>query len=279
MHKKQSMENRNRRQRSDAKQKKQSGSLKDDSQRIIGRNPVLEVLTERADEVERVMLSKTASGDVIDRIQGVARARKVPLKYVPAQRLDREVKTGNHQGVVAVVAPLAYKDLDEMLQTIAPTLDEVKAQKPLILMLDHVEDPYNYGAILRSATAGGVAGIIVPMKRMAPLSTLVIKASAGVAGKIPIARVPKLTEAIYQLKERGYWITGAAGEGDVRLWDLEKDKPLVLIVGSEGGGLDEEVKKACDYLVRIPMDNGVDSLNVSVAAALMIFQINQGKLL
>jgi 23S rRNA (guanosine2251-2'-O)-methyltransferase len=194
---------------------------------------------------------------------------------VPKPKVDSLAPQAEHQGVVAVVAPVAYADLDEMLAGIAPTLDAVREAKPVLVALDEVEDPRNFGAILRSAVAAGTAGAIVPERRMAPLSAVAIKASAGTALQIPVARVSNLVDAIQQLKERGYWVVGLADDADgekaTTVWTYDWDRPVVVVVGNEGSGLRPGVRAACDALATIPMRGPAESLNASVAAGIALF--------
>ena len=183
----------------------------------------------------------------------------------------------NHQGVIAFTAPFAYFNLDDMLAQIAPTLDQVQKRKPTLLLLDRIQDPYNFGAILRSAVAAGAAGVIVPKQDMAPLNAAALKASAGTAARIPIARVTKIQDVVYQLKERGYWIAGASEAGRTSIWDMDWDRPVVLIVGNEGQGISQSLMESCDFLVSIPMVGPIESLNVSVAAGIFLFVANRQK--
>lgn len=238
---------------------------------VIGRNPVLEALRHRPTEIEKVYIQQGGHGSVIQEIRSTADAADVPVQHVPSQRIDQLARSGNHQGVVARTAPLAYRDFDEMLAEIAPQYDDVQARKPLLLMIDQVTDPHNFGALLRTAAAAGVAGVIVPSQHMAPLNPTTIKASAGTAGRIPVARVRSLSNSIDQLKERGYWIVGLTGEGDTTVWEMDWDRPIVLVLGSEGEGMRPSTERKCDFLVSIPMPGSVESLNVSVAGGISMF--------
>ena len=237
---------------------------------VIGRKPVKEALELRKPPIEKIWLHDRAGGPEVDVIRRLAAQQSIPLQYVPEVRIKRMTE-GNHQGVVANIAPVAFWNVDEMLQQVAATRDEVKAKKPILLVLDRIEDPQNFGAVLRSALAAGVEGIIIPTKQMAPLNDAAIKASAGTALRIPIARVKQLPEVLYQLKERGYWIVGAEGESEVTIHDYDWDKPVVIVMGSERAGLHPKVKAECDTLISIPVYGPVESLNVSVAAALLVF--------
>lgn len=239
--------------------------------RIIGRNPVREALERDDIGLEKVMIEQNASGRAISAIRSAAQRAGVPVQYVPQARIDHEAGNGNHQGVLAIAAPIRYRNVDDLLSGIAPTWDDVQQQKPLLLVIDRVTDPRNFGAILRSAVAAGVDGVIVPARSMAPLSTVAVKASAGTATRIPIGRVGDLAQVLVQLKERGYWVVGAAGEADASVWEVEWDRPVAVVVGSEGEGLHPDVAEACDTLAAIPMRGPAESLNVSVAAALFMF--------
>ncbi len=200
-----------------------------------------------------------------------ARQANVPVQDVPLSRLNRMARGLPHQGVVAIRAELAYKDMDRMLHHIAASPDAVKVLKPRLLVLDGIQDPRNFGALIRTAVAAGVCGIIVGARHMAPISAVVIKASAGTAMRIGIARTQDLPSALYQLKERGYYVAGSDAKGDVSVWSAPWDRPTALVVGSEGKGLSRQVTAECDCLVTIPMPGEVDSLNVSVAAAIILF--------
>ncbi|MFN3596787.1 MAG: 23S rRNA (guanosine(2251)-2'-O)-methyltransferase RlmB [Rubricoccaceae bacterium] len=245
---------------------------------LVGRNPVREAL-ERADaRIEKVLLRTGVHGSAIDAIRRAARAAGVPVQVVPEQRLRQLAPEANHQGVVAVVAPVAYLGLDAMLSAVAPSLDAVRAARPLLVALDEIADPHNFGAILRSAVAAGAAGAVVPDRNMAPLSATAVKASAGTAMRLPIARVGNLAEALHQCKERGYWVVGLAGDApetdgpaQTTVWAYDWNRPVVLVVGSEGRGLRPRVRGVCDALAAIPMRGPAESLNASVAAGIALF--------
>lgn len=242
-----------------------------DTSTIIGRQPVIEAL-ERGDVgIEKVMLEQGATGQRIGAIREAAQRRGAPVQYVPEARLRHEADGAAHQGVVAITAPIRYREVDEMLSEIAPTWDDVETKKPILLVVDRVTDPRNFGAILRSAVGAGVDGVIVPSREMAPLNAAAIKASAGTAPRIPIARADDLSRVLLQLKERGYFVLGAEGAAETTMWEAEWDRPLAVVLGSEGEGLAPEVAEACDELVSIPLRGPVESLNVSVAAGLLLF--------
>jgi 23S rRNA (guanosine2251-2'-O)-methyltransferase len=250
---------------------------------LAGRNPVREALARGDGRIEKVLLQKGAHGSGIDAIRRDARGAGVPVQMVPGQKLDQLAPGAGHQGVVAVIAPIAYADLDEMLSAIAPTLDDVRAARPTLVVLDEIEDPHNFGAILRSAVAAGADGVVVPDRNMAPLSAVAVKASAGTALRIPIARVVNLADALNQTKERGYWVVGldgSDGPGPERttVWAYDWDRPTVIVVGNEGRGLRPGVRAACDVLASIPMHGPAESLNASVAAGIALFAARRERL-
>lgn len=242
-----------------------------DTSLIAGRNPVREALEREGAALEKVMIQQGAGGAPINEIRRLAEREGVPVQYVPAARLREEAGGLNHQGVVAVSTPLAYRELNDMLAEVAPTWDDVQARRPLLLAIDRVTDTHNFGALLRSAVAAGAEGIIVPSRHMAPLNAAVLKASSGMARRIPIARTDDLAGALVQLKERGYWIGGADADGEKSVWDVDFARPFVLVVGSEGSGLRSKVTEACDERIHIPMRGPAESLNVSVAAGILLF--------
>ena len=242
-----------------------------DTSTLIGRQPVLEALERDDLGIEKVMLQQGASGSRIGEIRSLAQNRGAPVQYVPEARLKHEADGAAHQGVVAITAPLRYREVDEMLSEIAGTWSEVKARSPLLLVIDRVTDPRNFGALLRSAVAAGTDGVVVPTREMAPLNAAAMKASAGTAPRIPIARTDDLPRVLTQLKERGYWVCGAEGTAETTLWDVDWDRPMAVVLGSEGEGLAPDVAEACDELVAIPMRGPAESLNVSVAAGLLLF--------
>ena len=238
---------------------------------IAGRNPVRETLEREPDRIEKVMIQQGLSGEKIEDVRRLALAAGMDVQYVPSVRLDKLAGGAAHQGMVAVASPIQYRSLDDLLRQVAPTFKAVEDKKPVLLVLDRITDPHNFGAILRSAVAGGIDGVIVPKRNMAPLSAVAVKASAGTATRIPIARVGRMNSAVEQLKERGYWIAGAAMGGDTTVWDMDWDRPLALILGGEGTGVRPSLLEQCDFRISIPMNGPAESLNVSVAAGILIF--------
>ncbi|CAN5609259.1 23S rRNA (guanosine(2251)-2'-O)-methyltransferase RlmB [soil metagenome] len=238
---------------------------------LAGRNPVREALERGDPPLERVLIQRDLPQRVTDQYRRLADAAGVPFQMVPQQKLVQLAGGATHQGVVAVGALAAYRDLDEILSEIAPTLDDVKERKPIVLALDEIEDPHNFGAILRSAVAAGVSAVVVPDRRMAPLSAVALKASAGTGLRIPLARVRNLADSLTAMKERGYWVAGLAGDGEDTIWSLDWDRAMVLVIGGEGSGLRPRVAGVCDHLVSIPMRGDAESLNASVATGVALF--------
>jgi 23S rRNA (guanosine2251-2'-O)-methyltransferase len=243
----------------------------DEPQVIVGRNPVQEALSDPETQIEKILVRQGAGGGAINAIRRTAKLRGIPVQFVPESRLNKIAAGAGHQGVAALTAPVAYLEIDDLLSAIAADTDEVRARKPILLLLDGVQDPHNFGAILRSAVAAGVDGVVIPRHGMAPLSAVAIKASAGTAFRIPIARVPNLADALYPLKERGYWVLGADSEGEETIWTCDWDRPLAIVMGSEGKGLRRRVAEGCDLLISIPMRGNAESLNASVAAGIILF--------
>ena len=206
----------------------------DDTSTLIGRRPVLEALNRGDLGIQKVMLEQEAGGARIGEIRALAEERGAPLQYVPAARLRHEANGAAHQGVVAITAPIRYREVDEMLSEIAPTWDAVQTKQPRVLVVDRVTDPRNFGAMLRSAVGAGTDGVIVPSREMAPLNAAALKASAGTAPRIPIARSDDLAQVLTQLKERGYFVYGAEGTAEMSLWNAEWDRPVAVVMGSEG---------------------------------------------
>lgn len=238
---------------------------------IAGRNPVREICEQESERVKEVLI-QPGGGEDLQKLRDHLERLGVDVNSRPVKVLDRMARGAAHQGVVARVRPKAYVDVDEMLSGIARTLGDVKKKKPLVVVLDQITDPYNFGAILRSAVAAGADGVIVPESHAAPLSPVAVKASAGTAHKIPIAETESLHRTLEAMKERGYWIAGAAGEGEETVWSMEWDRATAIVIGSEGEGLRPHLRRICDFLVRIPMRGPAESLNASVAAGILLFE-------
>jgi len=237
---------------------------------IEGRRPVVEAL--RAGRpVDRILLASGAGRSALGDLLDLARRRGVEVQTVPRSVIDGEARSGAHQGVLAVVAPLQPIDLPELL-----AIPLAGREPPFFLALDGVEDPHNLGALARSAEAAGCHGLIVPRHRSAPLSAIAVKSSAGALEHLPVAEVPNLARAVDQLRASGVWCIGLDGTADASLFDLElADEPVCVVVGGEGAGLHRLIRDSCDLLVRIPMSGHIESLNASVAGALALFEVRR----
>ncbi len=232
---------------------------------VIGRNPVCEAL--RADRtINKIYLARGMKSAVTADISNLAREKQVPVQNVDKQFLDRMAPGMVHQGVIAQVAPYAYVELEDML-------DGIKDDDPLLVLLDEVTDPHNLGAIIRSADAAGAHGVIIPRRRASAVTPVVVKSSAGAVEFVPVARVGNMARTIELLKERGIWVVGAHPDAPQLVWDASLSGPLAIVIGGEDKGLGRLVREKCDLLVKLPMAGRVNSLNASVAAALVLFDV------
>ena len=227
---------------------------------LSGINPVLESL-KAGRPLDRILVAKGAAGARLQEIIDLARRASVSVRFEERNGLDRLAGTPVHQGVVAMGAPQRYAELDD----VAPSAQ-------LLVVLDGVEDPHNLGAIVRTAHAAGAGGVVIPERRAVGLTDVVAKAAAGALEHLPVVRATNINRTLEQLKERGYWIYGL-DEGGAEDYDaVDYHAPTVLVFGGEGQGLHEQVRKHCDVLVRIPMEGHIPSLNVSVAAGIVLFE-------
>lgn len=234
--------------------------------RLEGKNTILEALKANH-PMNRIYLEKDSKDHVLGRIFAMARERNIVVSFIEKGKLDRMSSTRNHQGVIADVSPHAYVEVDDILKRA-----EEMGQPPLVFILDGITDPNNLGSIIRTAECAGVHGIILPKRRSAGLTPVAAKVAAGAAEHIPIARVTNLSRTIEDLKKAGIWIAGTdAREGTV--YDsYDYRGALAIVIGSEGEGISRLVRENCDVLLRIPMYGEINSLNASIAAALIAFQ-------
>jgi len=213
----------------------------------------------------KIFVDENAKGENVNELKKLAREAKVPIKWVPKVRLDQLSMGGTHQGVVVAVSDYVYLDLAELLKNTA------KAE-PFFLILDSLEDPHNFGSILRTADAAGVDGVIIPKHRAVGITSVVASVSTGALQYVPIARVTNLSETVKKLKQEDFWIFGTDLEGtDYRKWNTQGK--LALIVGNEGRGVSYGLKKQVDEILTIPMQGHVQSLNVGVATGLLIYEV------
>lgn len=227
---------------------------------LIGVHPIREALL-AGRPLDRVLIAKGAGGARLQEIIDLCRQRHVPIRFEPRNTLDRAANGANHQGIVAFGAQTQYARKDDVLET---------AQ--LVVVLDGVEDPHNLGAIIRSANAAGADAVVIPERRAAPVTETVAKSSAGAIEYTPVVRVSNVNSTLEDLKKRGFWIYGLDERGSERYDRVEYAVPTALVFGGEGKGMHQLVQKHCDFLVHIPMAGQISSLNVSVAAGVVMFE-------
>jgi 23S rRNA (guanosine2251-2'-O)-methyltransferase len=243
------------------------GDAADGSDLIPGRRAVREAF--RAGRpLRKVLVAKTAHGGSIREIVAEARARDVVVQFVDARRLDHLAGAVSHQGVVALTSAKPVVSVDEILAAA-----RARNEPPLVLVLDGVEDPANLGAIIRTAEGAGVHGIIIPRHRAAGLTPAVAKTSAGALEYLPVAQVTNIARTVDELKAAGLWVVGADPAAETLYHDARLTPPLALVLGGEGKGLGRLVREHCDSLVRLPMRGRVGSLNVAVAAGVLLYEV------
>ena len=227
---------------------------------LAGVHPVREALRARR-ALDKILVAKGVAGPRIQEIIELARTGGVPVRFESRDTLDRAAKGVAHQGIIGFGAAHAYVDIDKVIDT-----------SRLLVLLDGVEDPHNLGAIVRTAHAAGANAIVVPERRAAPLTETVDRAAAGALEHLPIARVVNLAQTLEKLKQRGFWIYGLDERGSELYDRATYNVPTAIVLGGEGKGLHQNIQKHCDVLVRIPMAGAVSSLNVSVAAGIVLFE-------
>jgi 23S rRNA (guanosine2251-2'-O)-methyltransferase len=234
---------------------------------IAGRNPVIEALRSGA-AIEKIVVLYGVRGNAIERIKELARQNSVPVVEVNKQKFRELVNDTTTQGVVALMGTKEYVSVDTLLRSA-----KEKNQAPFLLVLDEIQDPQNLGAIIRTAECVGAHGVIIPKHHAATVNQTVSKTSAGASEQVLIAKVTNIATTLEELKEQGLWIVGADVGGDKLYYELDYKTPLAIVVGNEGEGMRRLVKEKCDFLVRIPLFGKIGSLNASVAAALVMYEV------
>ena len=234
--------------------------------KIEGRNPVLEAFRSEK-TIDKLFVLEGCKDGPVQTILREARKRDTILSFVPKERLDQLSETKKHQGVIAIAAAYAYASVEGILQKA-----EDKGEPPFVFLLDNSEDPHNLGAIIRTANLAGAHGVIIPKRRAVGLTGTVAKASAGAINYTPVAKVTNLTNTIKQLKKEGLWFVCADMNGTA-MYDLDLKGAIGLVIGSEGEGVSKLVKENCDWAASIPMKGDIDSLNASVAAGVLAYEI------
>ncbi|NHM33355.1 23S rRNA (guanosine(2251)-2'-O)-methyltransferase RlmB [Neobacillus terrae] len=233
---------------------------------ITGKNPVIEALKSNRD-INKILIAEGSQRGQMTQIIQLAKETNVLVQFVPKKKIDQLTDT-IHQGVLAYVAAYQYAEIDDLFQEA-----EKRNEPPFFLLLDEIEDPHNLGSIMRTADAVGAHGIIIPKRRAVGLTATVAKASTGAIEHIQVVRVTNMARTIEELKERGVWIAGTDASGKEDYRQMDGTMPLGLIVGSEGKGMGRLIKDKCDFLIRLPMAGKVTSLNASVAAALLMYEV------
>lgn len=245
---------------------RREGVLNMSDEILVGRNPVFEVL--KSDRgVNKVLISEQMNQQTERELQKLVKKKNTILQKVPKQRLDQLTKE-RHQGMLAYVAPYEYSSVEEILQKSTNL-----AEQAFILILDEIEDPHNLGAILRTANATGVHGVIIPKRRAVGLTETVARASAGAIEHVPVARVTNIADTIDLLKEHDIWVVGTDERGSQDYRSLDGETALAFVIGNEGKGISRLVKKKCDWMVHLPMQGAISSLNASVASSLLMYEI------
>ncbi|MFD2640154.1 23S rRNA (guanosine(2251)-2'-O)-methyltransferase RlmB [Piscibacillus salipiscarius] len=236
---------------------------------IMGKNPVIEAL-KSGRPINKILMLESMEGRVQSQIVKSAKQQGVLVQKVPKHKLDQIAE--HHQGVVASVAAYEYAEIDDLLENARK-----KDEAPFLILLDELEDPRNLGSIMRTADAVGAHGIVIPKRRSVQLTQTVAKASTGAIEYIPVARVTNMNQTIERLKEEGIWVVGTDAKGKQDFRELDYDLPLAVVVGSEGKGISRLVLKNCDWLVRLPMKGHVTSLNASVSASLLMYEVYRNR--
>ncbi|WP_240377844.1 23S rRNA (guanosine(2251)-2'-O)-methyltransferase RlmB [Bacillus piscicola] len=239
---------------------------------LIGKNPVLEAL--RAGRpINKIWAAEGASKGQINKVYQLAKERGITVQHVPRKKLDELTSSSHHQGIAASVAAYEYAEMEDLFQKAA-----AREEDPFFLLLDEIADPHNLGSILRTADAAGVHGVIIPKRRAVGLTQTVAKSSAGAIEHVPVVRVTNMARTMDELKKRGLWLAGTDAAGEEDIWSWGADMPIGVVIGNEGKGMSRLVKEKCDLLLRIPMQGHITSLNASVAASLLMYEVYRKRL-
>lgn len=233
---------------------------------IEGRNSVLELL-ESGKDVNKIFVTRGEKHGSINKILGIAKERKIIVVEKDKKQMDEMAQEENYQGVIAIVPPFEYVEISDILE-----VAKERNEDPFVIVLDGIEDPHNLGSIIRTAETAGVHGVIIPKRRAVLVNSTVNKASAGAVEHMKIARVTNISDAIEELKKAGLWVCGTAVDTNKYYYNQDLTGPLAIVIGNEGKGIGEKVKKNCDFLVKIPMKGKVQSLNASVSTGIVVYE-------
>lgn len=242
-----------------------------DNQFIIGRNPVFEAIqSERS--INKVYIAEGIKKNNIQSLLKLTKEKRIITQYVPRKKLDNMVQSTNHQGIVAAAAAHDYYSFHDLLTGIKKDKNH-----PFLLLLDEIEDPHNLGSILRTADVVGVDGVIIPKRRSVGLTSTVAKTSAGAIEYVPVTRVTNLAQTIEELKKEGFWIVGTDAAAKQLFTEVDYKMPICLVIGSEGKGISKLIREKCDFMIKLPMKGHVNSLNASVAASIMMYEVYRNR--
>ena len=241
------------------------------SEQIEGRNAVMEAFRS-GQVIDKLFILDGCQDGPVRSIAREARKKDTIINYVPKERLDQLSQTGSHQGVIAQIAAYEYSTVEDILEKARE-----KGEPPFIFLLDNIEDPHNLGAIIRTANLAGAHGVIIPKRRAVGLTATVAKTSAGALNYTPVAKVTNLGKTIDELKEAGIWFVCADMDGD-RMYDLNLKGPIGMVIGNEGEGVSRLIREKCNFTAAIPMKGDIDSLNASVAAGILAYEIVRQRL-
>lgn len=237
-----------------------------DEFKVEGRNAVIELLKSNK-TINKILISKGERQGSINEIIKLAKQNRIIITEVDKNKLDSYSETKHHQGVIAFVAPIEYKDIDYILN-----IAKDREEDPFVLIADEIEDPHNLGALIRSAEVAGCHGVIIPKRRATAVTEVVSKVSVGATEYMPIARVNNINETIQELKDKGLWIVGTDGSAETLYYNQDMTGPIAIVIGSEGRGMNKLTMKSCDFLVKIPMMGKITSLNASVSGGIVLFE-------
>lgn len=254
-----------------AKHERRSAPASARAGEIFGVNPIVEALRSGRRCLQEITVASGAKDARLRELIELARKQNIPVRHATRHELDRMTRGATHQGVMARISGAEYADPDDLLDTIAQRVGSTR--EPLALVLDGVEDPHNLGAILRTAECAGVDGVFVPERRAAGLTETVAKASAGAVEYLPVARATNLSRLLEELKKRNVWVVGTAIDAPANYADWDWTRPSGIVIGSEGTGLHRLVREHCDAVVKIPVFGQIDSLNVSVATGIILYEV------
>lgn len=246
------------------KRREEPRELPDDV--LVGRNAVTEAL-KSGRGINKLWIASGDREGSVSEIAALAKERGIVVQYVERAKIEALAGGHRHQGVLAYVAPVPYAEFDDILKAA-----EEKGEAPFLVLLDELEDPHNLGALLRTADATGVHGILIPKRRSVSLNATVAKTSAGAVEYVPVARIGNIAQTLKKLKEKGFWVAGADMDGEKAYYEADLTGPLVLVVGSEGRGMSRLTKEACDFIVSMPMVGRINSLNASVAGSILMYE-------